>query len=75
MINRWIELLKQSGKNTKLQVIKEMEEYIKTRPAVLYVCDKQQCENGICDICHYTGNIKHAANFEEVCKGLYKERC
>lgn len=75
MIKRWIELLKQSGNNTKQQVLQEMEEYLKTQPGIFYVCNKLKCENGRCDICHHTSDIKYAANFTEVAPGVFEEKC
>lgn len=75
MIERWIELLKQSGKNTKQQVIKEMEEYLNNQPKILYVCDTRSCDKGHCDICHHTDDIKHAANFKQVAPGVFEEQC
>lgn len=75
MIERWIELLKQSGKNTKLQVIKEMEDYLNNQPKILYVCDTLRCNKCNCDTCHHTTNIKFAANFKEVAPGVFEEQC
>lgn len=70
-----MELLKQSGNNTKHQVVKEMEDYLKNKPGIFYVCDKTKCENGRCDICHHTADIRHAVNFKEVAPGVFEEQC
>ena len=33
---------------------------------ILYICDKTQCENGHCDTCHHTRDIKYAKNFKHM---------
>ena len=50
----------------------------KTSPDVIYICDEEACEE--CQIddegrcCYHTSDIRHAANFEEVCPGCWAEK-
>lgn len=41
-------------------VIADLEQ----QPTILYLCDEKQCENGHCDMCHHTCDIRHAKNFK-----------
>ena len=64
-------------KNHKLDEWREFCEWIETLPyseiitgnpgtSILYLCDREKCEN--CDNvdCHYTSDINHAVNFEKL---------
>ena len=73
LLERWIELLSQSGSNTKNQVLEEMQKCLDELPTILYICDTRQCENGHCHTCHHTTNIKHARNFKQLIKNDFIE--
>lgn len=44
---------------------------------IVYLCDKNKCENGNCDVCNYTYDIAHAKNFKLIKTGqdyIYEEK-
>ena len=41
---------------------------------VVYLCDRQACENCSYPVCQHTLDISHAANFEEIGEGEYMEK-
>lgn len=31
---------------------------------ILYLCDQRACEDGCCELCKHTSDIRHAKNFQ-----------